>query len=97
MLDTQGLCVASSSEAIETGASSVVTSMFTCGITCFQRAAAAAQNSFLGTRCAAHRLPKRGGWVEHGHYALFDLEQFRELGGYDDKMQFNEDANFDHA
>jgi succinoglycan biosynthesis protein ExoA len=80
-------------KAIETGASSVVTPMFTRGNTCFQRAAAAAQNSFLGTGGSAHRLLNRGGWVEHGHHALFNLEWFRKLGGYD--AVFNEDAEFD--
>jgi succinoglycan biosynthesis protein ExoA len=82
-------------KAIETGASSVVTPMFTRGDTCFQRAAAAAQNSYLGTGGSAHRLPNRGGWVEHGHHALFSLEWFRKLGGYDYKAKFNEDAEFD--
>jgi len=80
-------------KAIETGASSVVTSMFTRGHTCFQRAAAAAQNSFLGTGGSAHRLPNRGGWVEHGHHALFALKWFRKLGGYNAVL--NEDAEFD--
>jgi succinoglycan biosynthesis protein ExoA len=80
-------------KAIETGAMSVVTPMCTRGDTCFQRAAAAAQNSFLGTGGSAHRLLNRGGWVEHGHHAIFDLERFRKLGGYDD--EFNEDAEFD--
>jgi succinoglycan biosynthesis protein ExoA len=80
-------------KAIETEASSVVTAMFTCGHTCFQRAAAAAQNSFLGTGGSAHRLLNRGGWVEHGHHALINLEWFHKLGGYED--QFNEDAEFD--
>lgn len=80
-------------KAIETGAKSVVTPMFTRGDTCFQRAAAAAQNSFLGTGGSAHRLLNRGGWVEHGHHAIFDLEWFRKLGGYDGEL--NEDAEFD--
>jgi succinoglycan biosynthesis protein ExoA len=82
-------------KAIETGATSVVTPMFTHGETCFERAAAAAQNSFLGTGGAAHRLLNRGGWVEHGHHAMFNLQWFRKLGGYDDKLKFNEDAEFD--
>jgi succinoglycan biosynthesis protein ExoA len=81
------------SKAIETGASSVVTPMFTRGHTCFQRAAAAAQNSFLGTGGSAHRHLNRGGWVEHGHHALFNLDQFRRLGGYQSK--FGEDPDFD--
>jgi succinoglycan biosynthesis protein ExoA len=82
-------------KAIETGATSVVTPMFTRGDTCFQRAAAAAQNSFVGTGGSAHRLLNRGGWVEHGHHALFNLGWFHKLGGYDHKLKFNEDAEFD--
>jgi succinoglycan biosynthesis protein ExoA len=82
-------------KAIETGASSVVTPMFTRGHTCFQRAAAAAQNSFLGTGGSAHRLPNRGGWVEHGHHAIIKLELFRRLGGYNDELKFGEDPEFD--
>lgn len=82
-------------KAVETGATSVVIPMFTRGNTCFQRSAAAAQNSILGTGGAAHRLLNRGGWVEHGHHALFSLEQFRQLGGYDVTMTINEDAEFD--
>jgi succinoglycan biosynthesis protein ExoA len=80
-------------KAIEKGANSVVTPMFTRGSTCFERAAAAAQNSFLGTGGSAHRLLNRGGWVEHGHHALFDLEWFRKLGGYHDTL--SEDPEFD--
>jgi len=80
-------------KAIETGASSVVTPMFTRGHTCFQRAAAAAQNSFLGTGGSDHRLLDRGGWVEHGHHAIFNLAWFRKLGGYHDTL--SEDPEFD--
>lgn len=80
-------------KAIETGASSVVTPMFTSGFTCFQRAAATAQNSLLGTGGSAHRLLNRGGWVEHGHHALLDLSWFRNLGGY--QSDIGEDPEFD--
>jgi len=80
-------------KAIEMGANSVVTPMFTRGHTCFQRAAAAAQNSFLGTGGSAHRLLNRGGWVEHGHHALIDLRWFRKLGGY--QSDIGEDPEFD--
>jgi succinoglycan biosynthesis protein ExoA len=80
-------------KAIETRASSVVVPMFTLGHTCFQRAAAAAQNSFLGTGGSAHRLLNRGGWVEHGHHAILNLEQFRKLGGYHDAL--GEDPEYD--
>jgi succinoglycan biosynthesis protein ExoA len=82
-------------KAIEMGATSVVTPMFTRGNTCFERSAAAAQNSILGTGGSAHRLLNRGGWVEHGHHALFHLEHFCQLGGYDLTMKHNEDAEFD--
>jgi succinoglycan biosynthesis protein ExoA len=82
-------------KAIEMEATSVVTPMFTRGKTCFERAAAAAQNSILGTGGSAHRLLNRGGWVEHGHHAIFDLGHFGQLGGYDVTMKFNEDAEFD--
>src|SRR4029077_5095068 len=80
-------------KAIETGASSVVAPMFTRGRTCFQRAAAAAQNSLLGTGGSPHRLLNRGGWVEHGHHAICDLGWFRKVGGYNDTL--SEDPEFD--
>jgi succinoglycan biosynthesis protein ExoA len=80
-------------KAIETGAESVVTAMYTRGHTCFQRAAAAAQNSFLGTGGSPHRLLNRGGWVEHGHHALINIGWFRKLAGYNDTL--SEDPEFD--
>jgi len=82
-------------EAIRTGATSVVVSMDTIGETGFQRAVAAAQNSRLGTGGSAHRLPADGQWVDHGHHALFDLEAFEGLGGYDESFSHNEDAELD--
>jgi succinoglycan biosynthesis protein ExoA len=65
------------------------------GIGCFQRAAAAAQNSVLGTGGAAHRRAGEEGFVDHGHHALFDLRRFLAVGGYDDGLSHNEDAEFD--
>ena len=83
--------------AIEHGAASVVTPMASRGTTCFQIAAAAAQNSFLGTGGSAHRMVGRyGGWVEHGHHALMDLGTFAAVGGYDETFSHNEDAELDH-
>lgn len=82
-------------EARRTGASSVVVAMKSEGATCFQRAAAAAQNSVLGTGGAAHRRSGGEGFVDHGHHALFDLKQFVSVGGYDDALSHNEDAEFD--
>jgi succinoglycan biosynthesis protein ExoA len=82
-------------EARRTDASSVVVAMKSEGATCFQRAAAVAQNSVLGAGGAAHRRSGREGFVDHGHHALFDLKQFVSVGGYDEALSHNEDAEFD--
>lgn len=54
-------------------ATSVVVSMVSRGETCFQIAAAAAQNSRLGTGGSPHRHVGEGAWVDHGHHALMDI------------------------
>jgi succinoglycan biosynthesis protein ExoA len=77
------------------GAESVVVPMITQGRTCFQQAVAAAQNSRLGTGGAAHRRRSSGGWIEHGHHALFSLAAFNAIGGYDETFVANEDAELD--
>ncbi|MDG2520312.1 glycosyltransferase family 2 protein [Caulobacter segnis] len=77
------------------GAQSVTVPMRTIGEGCFQRAAAAAQNSFLGAGGSAHRQGAASGWVDHGHHALMDLTAFREVGGYDEGFSHNEDAELD--
>jgi succinoglycan biosynthesis protein ExoA len=82
-------------EARRTGASSVVVSMDTRGERGFQRAVAVAQNSLLGTGGSAHRLAGEGRWVDHGHHALFSLDDFQAVGGYDENFSHNEDAEFD--
>jgi succinoglycan biosynthesis protein ExoA len=79
-----------------TGAASVVVPMSAQGLTCWQKAVAAAQNSRLGNGGAAHRLSGRSGYVEHGHHAAFDRATFLELGGYDEAFTHNEDAELDH-
>ena len=81
--------------ARRTGAQSVVVSMAARGKGCFQRAAAAAQNSRVGTGGSAHRREARAAWVDHGHHALFDLPRFLAIGGYDETFAANEDAEFD--
>jgi succinoglycan biosynthesis protein ExoA len=83
-------------KAVEMGADSVVTPMVTKGSTSFENAAAAAQNSVLGTGGAQHRLGRQGGWVEHGHHALMRLDIFLTVGGYDETFTHNEDAELDH-
>jgi succinoglycan biosynthesis protein ExoA len=78
------------------GAASVVVPMITRDEGgCFQIAAAAAQNSPLGTGGSAHRHAGRSEWVDHGHHALFDLAPFAAVGGYDPGFSHNEDAELD--
>lgn len=82
-------------EARRTGADSVVVSMDTRGEAFFQRAVAVAQNSVLGTGGSAHRLASEGQWVDHGHHALFSLDAYQAVGGYDESFSHNEDAELD--
>jgi succinoglycan biosynthesis protein ExoA len=78
-----------------TRADSVVVSMHTEGETCFERAAAAAQNSILGNGGSAHRGGSAGRWVDHGHHALMTIDSFEAVGGYDETFSHNEDAELD--
>jgi len=79
----------------KTDADSVVVAMRTVGDTCFERAAAAAQNSLLGNGGSAHRNQGAGQWVDHGHHALFRLAAFRAVDGYDETFSHNEDVELD--
>ena len=79
----------------QTGAESVVVSMITKGLSCFQKAAAAAQNSKMGNGGAAHRGVADGRYVDHGHHALMSVGAFRSVGGYDEAFSHNEDAELD--
>jgi succinoglycan biosynthesis protein ExoA len=65
-----------------TNADSVVVSMRAEGSACFQRAAAAAQNSILGNGGSSHRNETAG-------------EAFNAVGGYDETFPHNEDAELD--
>jgi succinoglycan biosynthesis protein ExoA len=78
-----------------THADSVVVSMYTVGDTCFERAAAAAQNSILGHGGSAHHSSARGSWVDHGHHALMRMDAFNAVGGYDESFSHDEDAELD--
>jgi succinoglycan biosynthesis protein ExoA len=82
-------------EARRTGADSVVVSMDTRGDGFFQRAVAVAQNSVLGTGGSSHRLASKGQWVDHGHHALFSVDAYQAIGGYDESFSHNEDAELD--
>ncbi|WP_305803855.1 glycosyltransferase family 2 protein [Chelativorans sp. J32] len=83
-------------EALATGADSVVVSMETTGSGLVQRAAAAAQNSKLGTGGSKHRHQAAGEWIDHGHHALMRISAFEAVGGYDESFSHNEDAELDH-
>jgi succinoglycan biosynthesis protein ExoA len=78
-----------------TGADTVVVPMRTRANGCFQLAAATAQNSILGNGGARHRAADVGGWVDHGHHALFEIAAYCAAGGYDEAFSHNEDAELD--
>src|SRR6185312_14371827 len=82
-------------EAERTRATSVVVAMKAQGQGCFQRAAAVAQNSFLGAGGSPHRRDGVEAFVDHGHHAFFDMERFVALNGYNETQSHNEDAEFD--
>jgi succinoglycan biosynthesis protein ExoA len=82
-------------EATRVGCASVVVGMRTTGSSFFQQSVACAQNSWLGTGGSAHRVQGGEAFVDHGHHALFDLEAFRSVGGYDETFTHNEDAELD--
>jgi succinoglycan biosynthesis protein ExoA len=82
--------------ARQTPASSVVVPMRAVGEGCFQRAAAAAQNSRLGNGGSLHRRGQLSQFVDHGHHALFELEHFRRVEGYDEAFSHNEDFELDY-
>jgi succinoglycan biosynthesis protein ExoA len=77
------------------GAQSVVVPMKTMGGNAVQNAAALVFGSWLGNGGSPHRTSAVGGWVEHGHHALFDLDAYLTIGGYDPEFAANEDAEFD--
>jgi len=76
-------------------AQSVVVTMRTVGVSCFQKAVAAAQNSLLGNGGSAHRRPGPSRFVDHGHHAAFDRAFYRMAGGYDESLRANEDVDLD--
>jgi len=91
-----GYCETLLNVCARTHADSVVVGMHTVGKTCFQRAAAAAQNSILGNGGSAHRNQGADRWVDHGHHALMTIDAFRTVGGYDEAFSHNEDAELDN-
>lgn len=85
-------------KSLETsGANSVVIAMDTQAnaSSSFAQSVAWASNTLLGTGGADHRMGTTSKFIDHGHHAAFEFETFRELGGYDDTMPANEDAELD--
>jgi len=81
--------------AAERSASSVVVPMVSKGTNSFQIAAATAQNSPLGHGGSPHRRIGSGQFVDHGHHALMRLDLYQQVGGYDQSLSHNEDAELD--
>ncbi|MFN7110039.1 MAG: glycosyltransferase family 2 protein [Brevundimonas sp.] len=81
--------------ASATHADSIVVPMRTVGRSCFQIAAATAQNAPIGAGGSAHRVGGASGWIDHGHHALMRLDAFRRIDGYDPDFSHNEDAEYD--
>lgn len=81
---------------VDRGAQGLATVMDSMGDTCFQRGAAWAMETKLGSGGSGHRGGTRSGWVDHGHHAGFELAMFRSVGGYDTSFVANEDAELDH-
>lgn len=90
-----GFCEKLLAAQCATGANSIVVSMIAKGATCFQTAAATAQNSRLGNGGSAHRMAAEERYVDHGHHALMEVNSFRSVGGYDESFSHNEDAELD--
>lgn len=83
-------------EALATGADSVVVGMQTVGFGLLQKATALAQNSKLGNGGSRHRIGAVSHWTDHGHHALMKVSAFRQMDGYDESFQHNEDAELDY-
>ncbi|MEM9233047.1 MAG: glycosyltransferase family 2 protein [Pseudomonadota bacterium] len=94
----KGYARALAEKLIETGADSVVVPMdaiHTEDAGCFERANALIVDTPLGSGGSAHRGGRKSGFVDHGHHAAFWRERFVELGGYDEAMLANQDAEYD--
>jgi len=82
---------------VRTGASSVVVPMDAIASKGqFQAANAWVVDSPLGNGGSAHRGGNKSGYVDHGHHAGFNRDDYLQLGGYDETFSHNEDAEYDH-
>lgn len=78
------------------GADALATVMDSGGESCFQKGAAWAVDTKLGSGGSGHRGGATSGWVDHGHHAGFTLDIWRKTGGYAADFAANEDAELDH-
>lgn len=77
-------------------AKSVVVSLRNKSTSFIQQTICYAQDSLMGNGGSRHRNKvKQGFYTDHGHHAIFDLETFLVLDGYDESFVANEDAEFD--
>lgn len=74
----------------------LATVMDSVGSSCFQRGAAWAMETKLGSGGSGHRGGTVSGYVDHGHHAGFRLDIWRRVGGYNTTFAANEDAELDH-
>ncbi|MEM6650558.1 MAG: glycosyltransferase family 2 protein, partial [Pseudomonadota bacterium] len=63
--------------------------------TAFGKANAMVVDTPLGSGGAPHRGGTQSGFVDHGHHAGFWRDTFLSLGGYNENMIANEDAEYD--
>ncbi|MDX1780131.1 MAG: glycosyltransferase family 2 protein [Thalassovita sp.] len=91
-----GYVLAVADSLSERGVAALATVMDSTGESCFERGAAWAADTWLGSGGSRHRGGKRSGFVDHGHHAGFRLDSWRRVGGYDTRFVANEDAELDH-
>ena len=88
--------ILSVAEALQaTDAASLVIPMDAVGTSCFEKANAWIVDTPLGSGGSAHRGGTQSGYVDHGHHAGFDIDAYRQIGGYDETFSHNEDAEYD--
>lgn len=81
---------------IEHDADAVATVMDAVGENGFQRGAAFAVDTLLGSGGSGHRGGKTSGVVDHGHHAGFQLDIWQKTKGYNPDYAANQDAELDH-
>ena len=91
-----GYVLAVADSLLERGTAALAPVMDSTGESCFQRGAAWAADTWLGSGGSRHRGGNRSGFVDHGHHAGFLLDTWRRVGGYDTRFVANEDAELDH-